>query len=123
MSKKAILLKMPDEDLQPMAEILHHISMRDDLHIMTLQGSSHNFDIAIALFGINPIFGVQEKHSQPLLEKLDNVGTLFIKNIHFLDLETQECLATFIRTGVYKLFKSDQSSRAMFVFFVQVIKI
>ena len=108
LSKKAILLEMPEQDLQPMAEILHHISMRDNLHIMALQGPSHNFDRAIALFGINPIFGVQEQSSQPLLEKLDNVGTLFIKNIHFLDMETQECLASFIRSGVYNLFKSDQ---------------
>lgn len=108
LSKKAILLEMSEQDLQSMVEILHHISMRDDLHIMTLQGPSHNFDIAIALFGINPIFGVQEKQSQPLLEKLDNVGTLFIKNVHFLDKETQECLAGFIRSGIYNLFKSDQ---------------
>lgn len=108
LSKKAILLEMPEQDLQPMAEILHHISMRDDLHIMALQGPSNNFDIAIALFGINPIFGVQDKQSQPLLEKLDTVGTLFIKNIHYLDMETQECLATFIRSGIYNVFKSDQ---------------
>jgi transcriptional regulator of aromatic amino acid metabolism len=108
LSKKAILLEMPEQDLQSMVEILHHISMRDDLHIMSLQGLSHNFDIAIALFGINPIFGVQEKQSQPLLEKLDSVGTLFIKNVHFLDKETQECLAGFIRSGIYNLFKSDQ---------------
>ncbi len=108
LSKKAILLEMPEQDLQPMAEILHHISMRDDLHVMTLQGPSTNYDIAIALFGINPVFGVQEKHGKPLLEKLDNVGTLFIKNIHFLDVETQGCLAAFIRSGAYNLFKSDQ---------------
>jgi hypothetical protein len=108
LSKKAILLEMPEQDLQPMVEILHHISMRDDLHVMTLQGPSYNYDIAIALFGINPVFGVQAKHGKPLLEKLDNVGTLFIKNIHFLDMETQECLATFIRSGAYNLFKSDQ---------------
>jgi transcriptional regulator of aromatic amino acid metabolism len=108
LSKKAILLEMPEQDLQPMAEILHHISMRDDLHVMTLQGAAHNYDIAIALFGINPVFGVQEKYGQPLLEKLDNVGSLFIKNIHFLDMETQECLATFIKSGSYNLFKSDQ---------------
>lgn len=108
LSKKAILLDMPEQDLQPTAEILHHISVRDDLHVMTLQGPSHNFDIAIALFGMNPIFGVPQKTSQPLLEKLDNVGTLFIKNIHFLDLETQEYLAVFIKTGFYNQFKSDQ---------------
>lgn len=108
LSKKAILLEMPDQDLQPTAEIVHHISMKEDLHIMTLQGPSHNFDIAVALFGMNPIFGFQSKSGQPLLEKLDNVGTLFIKNIHFLDLETQEYLATFIKTGFYNQFKSDQ---------------
>lgn len=108
LSKKAILLEMPEQDLQSMAEILHHISMRDDLHIMALQGPCHNYDVAIALFGINPVFGVQEKYGKPLLEKLDGVGTLFIKNIHFLDMETQECLANFIRSGVYNLFKSDQ---------------
>jgi transcriptional regulator of aromatic amino acid metabolism len=108
LSKKAILLEMADQDLLSMAEILHHISMRDDLHVITLQGSAQNFDVAIGLFGINPIFDVQGKYGKPLLAKLDNVGTLFIKNIHFLDLETQECLATFIRSGVYNLFKSDQ---------------
>lgn len=108
LSKKAILLAMPEQDLQSTAEIVHHISMRDDLHVMSLHGPCHNFDVAIALFGINPIFGVQPKNSQPLLEKLDNVGTLFIKNIHFLDLETQEYLATFIKTGFYNQFKSDQ---------------
>jgi DNA-binding NtrC family response regulator len=110
LSKKAILLEMPEQDLQPTAEILHHINMRDNLHIITLQGPSHNFDMAITLFGINPIFGIQPKsNNQPLLEKLDNVGTLFIKNIHFLDLETQECLAIFIKTSFYTQFKSDQS--------------
>lgn len=108
LSQKAILLEMHEQDLQSTVEILHHISMRDNLHVMTLQGPSHNFDIAIALFGINPVFGVQHKYRQPLLEKLDTVGTLLIKNIHFLDLETQEYLATFIRTGFYNQFKSDQ---------------
>src|SRR5690606_39721835 len=60
---------------------------------------SNNFDIAIALFGMNPIFGMQANGAQPLLQKLDNVGTLFIKNIHFLDMETQEYLAMFMRYG------------------------
>ena len=108
LSNKAIVLEMPEHDLQSTAEILHHISMRDILHIVTLQSPSHNFDVAIALFGINPLFDVQRKNIQPLLEKLDNVGTLFIKNIHFLDIETQEYLATFIRYGFYNQFKSDQ---------------
>lgn len=108
LSNKAILLEVPEQDLQSTAEILHHIGMRDVLHIMTLQTPSNNFDIAIALFGINPIFGIQAKNAQPILEKLDNIGTLFIKNIHFLDIETQEYLAMFIKYGFYNQFKSDQ---------------
>jgi len=108
LSNKAILLDMPEQDLQSVAEIIHHISMRDVLHVLTLQGPSNNFDIAIALFGINPLFGMNPHGVQPLLEKLDNVGTLFIKNIHYLDMETQEYLATFLRSGMYNQFKSDQ---------------
>lgn len=108
LSRKAILLDMPEQDLQPTAEIINHISMRDELHVVNLDSSSHNFDVAVALFGINPIFNLSKKYIQPLLDKLDNVGTLFIKNVHFLDLEAQEYLATFIKTGFYHQFKSDQ---------------
>lgn len=108
LSRKAILLDMPEQDLQSTAEIINHISMRDELYVMNLDSSVHNFEVAVALFGINPIFNLSKKHIQPLLDKLDNVGTLFIKNIHFLDLEAQEYLATFIKTGFYHQFKSDQ---------------
>lgn len=108
LSKKAILLDAADQDVRSMAEILHHISLREVLHTLSLQGPSHNFDIAIALFGINPIFGLSSSGERPLLESLDSVGTLFIKNIHFLDMETQESLALFLKYGYYTIFKSDQ---------------
>jgi DNA-binding NtrC family response regulator len=65
-------------------------------------------DIAIKLFGINSLFGSNAE--TPLLEKLNNTGTLFIKNIHYLDLETQEHLAEYIKFGVYRIFKSDQKA-------------
>jgi len=108
LSKKAILLDMMDQDLQSTAEIINHISMRDELYVIALQRPPHNFDIAIKLFGINPIFGILGNQNRPLLETLNGVGTLFIKNIHFLDLETQDALALFIRYGFYTILKSDQ---------------
>ncbi len=46
--------------------------------------------------------------AKPLLEKLDGNGTLFIQNIEFMDLETQEYLAEFIKYGYYRIFKSNQ---------------
>ena len=71
LSKKALLLEMAPDDLMPTVELLHHISMRTTLHALTLQGPSKNYDIAIKLFGINPIFGINPENSKPLLEKLD----------------------------------------------------
>jgi len=110
LSKKAILLDMPDQDLMPTVEILHHISLKESLHILDLQQPSSNFDTAIKLFGINPIFGIKTNNEKSLLEKLDNIGTLFIKNIHFLELETQKHLAEFIKYGFFKIFKGQQKT-------------
>lgn len=106
LSKKAIVLNMPEEDLRPTVEILHHIGLRDQLHILSLKGPSAANENAIKLFGINPIFGMTPEKS--LLEKLDNTGTLFIENIHFLEMEAQEYLAEYLKYGVYNVFKSDQ---------------
>lgn len=111
LSKKALLLEMADEDIIPTVELLHHISMREALQMITLQGPSSNYDMAMKIFGINPIYGIQNPQ-KPLLEKLDGNGTLFIKNIEFLDRETQEYLAEFIRYGYFRMFKSDQKLSA-----------
>lgn len=107
LSKKAILLDLPHEDLTSAAEILHHISLREKIHALDLTSPVKGFDIAIKLFGMNPIFASNKNNEKPLLSALDG-GTLFIKNIHLLDLESQEYLADFIHYGLYRIFKSDQ---------------
>lgn len=107
LSKKATLLEMAQEDLMPTVELLHHIGLREQLHVLNLQGHEKNMETAIKLFGINPIFG--NSHDQKgLLHKLANNGTLFIQNIQFLSMETQNYLTEFIRYGYYRIFKSDQ---------------
>jgi DNA-binding NtrC family response regulator len=99
---------MPDEDLPDMVEILHHISLREKLHTIKLMSPTKNLDVAIKIFGINPLFNATQ--AKPLLEQLNGTGTLFIQNIHFLDLETQQSLAHFIKSGSYAPLKSDQRS-------------
>ncbi|HLB41104.1 MAG TPA: sigma 54-interacting transcriptional regulator, partial [Candidatus Babeliales bacterium] len=106
LSKKAILLQLPKADLLSTVEIIHHISMRQKLHVLEIQGRSTNLDAAVKLFGINSIFG-KRLEAPPLLQSLNN-GTLLIKNIDFLDLETQNYLAEFIKYGFYHVFKSEQ---------------
>ncbi len=110
LSKKALLLDIPEQDLTGTVEILHHISLRETLYMLKLQAYEKNHDTAIKLFGINPIFG--KSHEQPLLERLNNNGTLFIQNINFLSLETQEHLVEFICYGYYHIFKSDQKTNS-----------
>lgn len=106
LSSKASLLDMPSEDLTPTVELLHHISLRSQLHTITLEHPQITPDITIKLFGINPLFAQQAE--EPLLKKLDSTGTLFIQNIHFLNLETQDYLAEFIHYGFFRIYKSDQ---------------
>jgi len=111
LSKRAILLDVAQEDLLPTVELLHHISLREDLHLLNLQDRPDAVTIATKLFGINQIFGAK-KEGPPLLELLDNRGTLFINNIHFLDLTCQEYLAEFIRSGQYRVYKSEQRKQS-----------
>ncbi len=106
LSPKALLLEMPEEDVQSTVEIIHHISLRETLHILTMAAPEKNLSTGIKLFGINPIFDTS--HEEPLLQKLNNSGTLFIRNIDCLSLETQEYLAEFIKYGYFRLIKSDQ---------------
>ena len=107
LSKKATLLNMADRDVRPMVELLHHISLRETLHVIELTEPSKNFDVAITLFGINALFNTSKMQGVPLLEKLDTIGTIFIQNVDLLDLETQEYLAEFIRYGFFRVFKSE----------------
>ena len=105
LSKKATLLDMPEEDLMATVEILHSISLRQTLKVMKLTGPEKHEEAAIKLFGLNPLM---QKDSEPsLLEKLDNTGTLFIQNIEYLSVNTQDYLAEFFAYGFFFRCKSD----------------
>jgi len=106
LGKNAVLLDIPEDDLPRTVEVLHLIGKREKLEILDLYKPVTNFDIAITLFGASSIFGLNNK-KRPLLEKLDKTGTLCVKNIHFLDMETQKYLANYLKYGVYKNFKGN----------------
>lgn len=107
LSKKAILLEMPSQDLMPTVELIHHISLRDQLHYLKLNSINHsNNETAIKIFGINPLFCTTPP-KKSLLEELDENGTLFIDNIHLLSLETQEYLVEFLQYGLFRMYKSN----------------
>ncbi len=101
LSKRALFLDAPEEDLETFAQLLHHVSMRETLHVLDAHLQAH--ELVIKLFGINPLFGKQT-HT-PLLEEL-NCGTLLIKNIHAIDRQTQEHMLHYLTYGTYRSFKS-----------------
>lgn len=106
LSHKTILLDMPQEELLPAVEILHNISLRSKLHVLTLIEPEINFSVAFMLFGADPLFSATPQ--EPLLKQLDGIGTLFIENIHFLHKETQDLLAQFLIYGFFYIFKTNK---------------
>lgn len=110
LGKQATLIEAPDEDMHTLVELLHQISLREMLYVIHLQEPVKSNEYAIKLFGANPLLEPYAQQEIPLFEKLNNHGTLSIKNIHYLDLETQNYLAGFIKTGYYRTYKTDQST-------------
>lgn len=110
--KKALLLDMPEDDVLATAEIIHYISMRKALYRLTVNQGAIMNDVAIKLFGINPLYSnggtknEDEKEAKPLFEQLNDSGTLFIENVHLLNLEIQNMLAGYIKYGHYCMYKS-----------------
>ncbi len=102
LSRKAILLDLPNDDALPTAQLLNTLGSRDTFHHLKLTEVSTRETIATQLFG-----NTASTDSLPLLRTLHN-GTLFIQNIHLLDLATQQNLAEFITCGTYQIFGTDQ---------------
>ena len=91
LSKKATLLDMPEDDLMPTVEIFHHISLRQTLHTIKLTVPEKNDEVAIKLFGLNPL--LQKDAPEPLCSKLNDIrNTFYTKHRDSLSLETQEYL-------------------------------
>jgi transcriptional regulator of aromatic amino acid metabolism len=104
LSNSSALLEFAQDDLASFVEMLHHISKRETLYTLSLQAKEKNHEMAIRLLG-----SATQTTTIPLLKKLDQTGTLFIKNIELLDLETQEYLAEYLYTGMYRVFKTEQT--------------
>jgi transcriptional regulator with PAS, ATPase and Fis domain len=106
MSKKATIIDVSTGDAQPIAHLMHHISMRKELHLFEISEMNNHLDIEVQLFGINPAYGINKQVRQPLLSALHG-GTLCINNIQFMHGDTQNALANYIQCGYFKSLKSD----------------
>ncbi len=110
LSKKATLLDLPESDVMPTVELIHHISLRETVSVVDAS-VLNSTQVAMKLFGVNGLIG-GTPNQEPLLAKLDGTGTLLIKHIHLLDKELQEQIAQFIRYGTYCIYKTGQQKTA-----------
>ncbi|NBX77746.1 hypothetical protein EBQ93_00100, partial [bacterium] len=108
LTKKAITLQLPSQDLETVTDIIHHISLREQLHILDLQTHSTS-EIALKLFGIETIFS--DNNQMGLLNTLNKKGTLFIRNIEYLDHEIQNKLALYLKYGTFTPLGSEHTYR------------
>lgn len=110
LSKKATLLELPEDDLLSIVHIIHHISLRSKLQICHLIKPERAYEIGVQLFGVEPI--VESDLREGWLSTLHDVGTLFIQNVEFLSMETQQRLASCLATGMFQPLKNDKWRRA-----------
>ena len=103
LSKKATLINCADADLLPTVRLLHSVSLQEHLHTLSLMAPTRPSDMAVKLFGA----AHSDLYELPLLQQFKD-GTLFIKNIHYLDLTTQSYLAEYIARGQYRMFETEQ---------------
>lgn len=116
-SKGSTLVELPEGDVLPVVQIIHHISLRSTLHTITLERPEDNNAIALQLFGIDQVFNIEHKN-ECLLEKFSDTGTIFIQNVEFLTRSTQEQLLVFLNSGIFQPLKSDRkiSSNSRIIF-------
>lgn len=106
LSNKGVLIQLPEDDLAPTVELLHHISLKEHLEVLDCDHPEQNQEYALKLFGINPLY--DKEHAVGLLERFDGSTTLSIRNVENLSVATQELLAHALHTGVFYPLKSDR---------------
>ncbi|MCL5436494.1 MAG: sigma 54-interacting transcriptional regulator [Candidatus Dependentiae bacterium] len=99
-SQRAVLLDVAADDRGQLVDLLHETGQRTELHSIMLKQPEKDHAVARQLFGFADVFGVQEG-AEPLLSRLDKVGTLYIENVQYLSHETQQHLAEFLRLGAF----------------------
>jgi transcriptional regulator with GAF, ATPase, and Fis domain len=107
LSRKSLFLALPEDDLMNVVPLLHPSDIRDTIHILNLNGPERSREVAQQLFGLHH----PSPHATPiipLVKKVGKTGTIIIKNVQFLHLESQERLAELISYGLYRSLGSEQ---------------
>lgn len=101
-------LTAPPEDLPDLIRLFHTLSQSKQLHTLSLKEPEKNLEHGVSLFGLSPLLQFEKISTDPLFKQLDKKGMLYLENIQFLSLETQQHLAEFLRHGAFSPIKDGQ---------------
>ncbi len=115
MSRRALLLDVPQDDLTAVVTLIHHISNRALFRTVTVQRADDGEAYGLVLYGLDTALhaatGLAAEDGaldQALLLALHKRGTLFIRNIDLLSVACQDRLAEFITTGMFRPLLSER---------------
>ncbi len=106
-SEKPLFLHIPEEDVAFVSDIIHYTSSRTYFEVLEVLQPEKNNEVGLKLLGSNPLLERAPKE-RPFLEKLNALGTLLIKNIDLLHIETQIALVEYLRYGFFHPLRSDR---------------
>ncbi len=108
LSGRALLLDVPEEDLFTTVELIHNLRLQSELHIVNIRQPEVNNRIAKKLFGQHP----PQDDDHGLFKLTERQGTIFLKNIHLLSIETQDKIAHYLEFGVYSMLNDKKRFRS-----------
>lgn len=106
-NKRSLLLDVPEDDVMSFVAILHPKNLQETVHSIQLHAPEHAHEVALKLFGLHHPLSDESAH-ESLLKKVGSGGTIVIRNVHFLHLDTQEHLAELMAYGLYREIRGKQ---------------
>lgn len=107
LSRKPLLLDVPEDDFISFIALLHPSGIRDNVHILNLNGHERSDEVAQQIFGIHHPFPTTIPF-EPLVKKVGKTGSLIIKNVHFLHKDSQELLTDMLTCGLFHSIGSER---------------
>jgi hypothetical protein len=106
-TNKSLVFEAQPEDLNYCVDFVKRTAIRKKIHVIDLNAPIRDTEYSIKLFGLAG--QADSDASSALFSQLNNGGILIIKNVYYLDQDSQVRLGEYICHGVYRPLRSTQT--------------
>lgn len=107
LSKKAMLLTVQDDDIDMMLTIAQNVCRKSVIRTVDCSSDARHDTISALLFGKQRFTSTEIVSDHGLLYTFDESGIIHIKNAHRLEIQTQQLVLQFLKTGFFCLYRSE----------------